>query len=207
MEDIWSKNYPPGIPAQIDLNEVASVVALFEESCRRHADRIAFISMGATLNYGELDRHSRNFAAWLQALGLKKGTRVALMMPNVLQYPICLFGALRAGFVVVNFNPMYTPREVEYQLKDCGAEVIVIVENFAHTLEPVLANTALRHVVVSPLGEMLGAIRGPLINFVVRHVKKMVPAWSLPGSHSLKDRKSTRLNSSHPRLSRMPSSA
>ncbi len=186
MEDIWSKNYPPGIPAQIDLNEAASVVALFEDSCRRHADRTAFISMGAKLSYRDLDRHSRDFAAWLQALGLNQGARVALMMPNVLQYPICLFGALRAGCVVVNFNPLYTSREVEYQLKDCGAEVIVIVENFAHTLEPVLANTSLRHVVVSPLGEMLGTIRGPLINFVVRHIKKMVPAWSLPGSHSLK---------------------
>ncbi len=186
MEDIWSKNYPQGIPAQIDVNEVASVVALFEDSCRRYADRTAFISMGATLSYRELDRHSRNFAAWLKAVGLAKGARVALMMPNVMQYPICLFGALRAGCVVVNFNPLYTPRELEYQLKDSGAEAIVVVENFAHTLQPVLANTALRHVVVSPLGEMLGAIKGPLINFVVRHIKKMVPAWSLPGSHSLK---------------------
>ncbi len=185
MEDIWSKNYPQGIPAQIDVNEVASVVALFEDSCRRYADRTAFISMGATLSYRELDRHSRNFAAWLKALGLNKGARVALMMPNVMQYPICLFGALRAGCVVVNFNPLYTPRELEYQLKDSGAEAIVVVENFAHTLQPVLANTALRHVVVSPLGEMLGAIKGPLINFVVRHIKKMVPAWSLPGSHTL----------------------
>ena len=186
MKDIWSKNYPQGIPAQIDVNEVASVVALFEDSCRRYADRTAFISMGATLSYRELDRHSRNFAAWLQAVGLSKGARVALMMPNVMQYPICLFGALRAGCVVVNFNPLYTPRELEYQLKDSGAEAIVVVENFAHTLQPVLASTALRHVVVSPLGEMLGAIKGPLINFVVRHIKKMVPAWSLPGSHTLK---------------------
>ena len=186
MKDIWSKNYPQGIPAQIDVNEVASVVALFEDSCRRYADRTAFISMGATLSYRELDRHSRNFAAWLKAVGLAKGARVALMMPNVMQYPICLFGALRAGCVVVNFNPLYTPRELEYQLKDSGAEAIVVVENFAHTLQPVLASTALRHVVVSPLGEMLGAIKGPLINFVVRHIKKMVPAWSLPGSHTLK---------------------
>ena len=186
MENIWTENYPPGIPAQIDLNEAASVAALFEDSCRRNADRTAFISMGARLSYRELDRQSRNFAAWLQAAGLGKGARVALMMPNVLQYPICLFGALRAGCVVVNFNPLYTPRELEYQLKDCGAEAIVIVENFAHTLQPVLSKTALRHVVVTPLGEMLGAIKGPLVNFVVRHVKNMVPAWSLPGSLSLK---------------------
>ncbi len=186
MEDIWSKNYPPGIPAQIDLNQAASVVALFEDSCRRYADRTAFISMGAKLSYRELDRHSRNFAAWLQAAGLSKGARVALMMPNVMQYPICLFGALRAGCVVVNFNPLYTPRELEYQLQDCGAEAIVVVENFAHTVQAVVASTSLRHVVVTPLGEMLGLIRGPLVNFAVRHVKKMVPAWSLPGSHSLK---------------------
>ena len=186
MENIWTENYPPGIPAQIDLNEAASVAALFEDSCRRNADRTAFISMGARLSYRELDRQSRNFAAWLQAAGLGKGARVALTMPNVLQYPICLFGALRAGCVVVNFNPLYTPRELEYQLKDCGAEAIVIVENFAHTLQPVLSKTALRHVVVTPLGEMLGAIKGPLVNFVVRHVKNMVPAWSLPGSLSLK---------------------
>jgi long-chain acyl-CoA synthetase len=185
MENIWSKSYPPGIAAQINLNDAASIVAMFEESCRRHADRTAFISMGAKLGYRELDQRSRNFAAWLRAAGVARGARVALMMPNVLQYPICLFGALRAGCVVVNFNPMYTPRELEYQLKDCGAEVIVIVENFAHTLQSVVANTPLRHVVVTPLGEMLGPLRSTLVNFVVRHVKKMVPRWSLPGSHSL----------------------
>lgn len=185
MENIWSKNYPKGVPAQIDLNEAASLVALFEDSCQRYAERTAFISMGVRLSYGELERRSRDFAAWLQSVGLGKGARVALMMPNVMQYPVCLFGALRAGCAVVNFNPLYTPHELEYQLEDCGAEAIVIVENFAHTLQQARPGTALRHVVVTPLGEMLGPVKGTVVNFIVRHIKKMVPAWSLPGSITL----------------------
>ncbi len=181
MEKIWLQSYPAGIPAEIDIDHIPSLVALFEEACRKYADKVAYISMGKEMTYGELDALTRDFAGWLQARGLQKGDRVALMMPNLLQYPVALFGALRAGGVVVNCNPLYTPRELEHQLKDSGATVIVIVENFAHTLEQVIARTAIKQVVVTPLGEMLGALKGALVNMVIRHVKKMVPSWSLPG--------------------------
>ena len=180
MDKIWLKSYPAGIPADISTDHCPSLVALVEEACRKYAERTAFISMGQELSYAELDARSREFAGWLQARGLGKGDRVALMMPNLLQYPVALVGALRAGCVVVNCNPLYTPRELEHQLKDSGATAIVIVENFAHTLEQVIARTAVRHVVVTPMGEMLGFPKGLLVNLVVRHVKKMVPAWSLP---------------------------
>ncbi len=185
MEKIWLKSYPPGIPAEIDVAHLSSLVDLFDESCRKYADTTAYISMDREMTYRELDNLSRDFAGWLQAIGLKKGDRVALMMPNLLQYPVALFGTLRAGCVVVNVNPLYTPRELEHQLKDSGAKVIVILENFATTLEQVLAKTEVKHVVVTPMGEMLGMLKGTLVNFVVRHVKKMVPAWSLPGSINL----------------------
>ncbi|MCE1182858.1 MAG: AMP-binding protein, partial [Rhodocyclales bacterium] len=181
MEKIWLQSYPAGIPAEIDIDHIPSLVALFEEACRKYADKVAYISMGKEMTYGELDALTRDFAGWLQARGLQKGDRVALMMPNLLQYPVALFGALRAGGVVVNCNPLYTPRELEHQLKDSGATMIVIVENFAHTLEQVIARTAIKQVVVTPLGEMLGALKGALVNMVIRHVKKMVPSWSLPG--------------------------
>ena len=180
MDKIWLKSYPAGIPADISTDHCPSLVALVEEACRKYAERTAFISMGQELSYAELDARSREFAGWLQARGLGKGDRVALMLPNLLQYPVALVGALRAGCVVVNCNPLYTPRELEHQLKDSGATAIVIVENFAHTLEQVIARTAVRHVVVTPMGEMLGFPKGLLVNLVVRHVKKMVPAWSLP---------------------------
>ena len=182
MEKIWLKSYPPGVPAEIDIDHIPSLVALFEEACQKYSGQTAYVSMGKTLSYGELERETRAFAGWLQALGLKKGDRVALMMPNLLQYPVALFGTLRAGCVVVNCNPLYTPRELEHQLKDSGAVAIVIVENFANTLQQVIARTAIKHVVVTPLGEMLGGLKGSLVNFVVRHIKKMVPAWSLPGA-------------------------
>ncbi len=182
MDKIWLKSYPQGVPAEIGIDDVPSLVALFEKSCTTYANKVAFISMGATLTYRQLDQRSREFAAWLQSLGLKKGDRVALMMPNLLQYPVALFGTLRAGCVVVNCNPLYTPRELEYQLQDSGAKAIVIVENFAHTLEQVIARTAIKHVVVTPMGEMLGLAKGALVNFVVRHVKKLVPPWHLPGA-------------------------
>lgn len=182
MEKIWLKSYPPGVPADIDIDHIPSLVALFEEACQKYSGQTAYVSMGKTLSYGELERETRAFAGWLQALGLKKGDRVALMMPNLLQYPVALFGTLRAGCVVVNCNPLYTPRELEHQLKDSGAVAIVIVENFANTLQQVIARTAIKHVVVTPLGEMLGGLKGSLVNFVVRHIKKMVPAWSLPGA-------------------------
>jgi long-chain acyl-CoA synthetase len=181
MEKIWLKSYPPGWPAEVTWNQYQSVGALFEDSCKKFADRPAFHCMGKTISFGELDRMSRNFAAWLQAKGFAKGTRIALMMPNVLQYPVALFGTLRAGYTVVNVNPLYTPRELEHQLKDSGAEAIVILENFAVTLQEVLARTPLKHVVVTSLGDMLG-LKGLIVNFVVRNVKKMVPAWDLPGA-------------------------
>ena len=184
MEKIWLKNYPPGVPAEISISHLSSLVDLFEEATRKYADKVAYISMGKEMTYRELDSLSRDFAGWLQSLGMKKGDRVALMMPNVLQYPVALFGTLRAGCVVVNVNPLYTPRELEHQLKDSGAKAIVILENFATTLEQVLVKTDVKHVVVTPMGEMLGLLKGALVNFVVRKVKKMVPAWSLPGSIS-----------------------
>jgi long-chain acyl-CoA synthetase len=183
MEKIWLKSYPPGMPAEITFGEYKSVGELFEKSCKKFADRPAFTCMGKTKTFAEIDRLSRDFAAWLQTKGLPKGARVALMMPNVLQYPVALFGTLRAGYTVVNVNPLYTARELEHQLKDSGAEVIVILENFAVTLQEVLSKTPIKHVVVTALGDMLGA-KGIIVNFVVRKVKKMVPAYSLPGAHS-----------------------
>jgi len=180
MEKIWLQSYPPGIPAEIDIDHIPSLVALFETACRKFADKVAYLSMGKEMTYGELDESTQAFAGWLQSLGIQPGERVALMMPNMLQYPVALFGTLRAGCVVVNCNPLYTPRELEHQLKDSGATAIVIVENFAHTLEQVVARTAIKHVVVTPMGEMLGAVKGTVVNLVLRHVKKMVPAWQLP---------------------------
>jgi long-chain acyl-CoA synthetase len=186
MEKIWLQSYPADIPADIDIDHIPSLVALFEDACAKYADKVAYISMGKEMSYGQLEEETRAFAGWLQSLGLRKGDRVALMMPNLLQYPVALFGTLRAGCVVVNCNPLYTPRELEHQLKDSGALAIVIVENFAHTLQQVIARTAVKHVVVTPLGEMLGGLKGTIVNFVIRHVKKMVPAWSLPGSIKFK---------------------
>jgi long-chain acyl-CoA synthetase len=186
MERIWVKSYPPGIPADVRWDDYASVGALVEACTKRYADRVAFSCMGKDLTFAELDRLSRDFAAWLQSKGLRKGDRVALMMPNVLQYPIALYGTLRAGLVVVNVNPLYTPRELEHQLKDSGAETIVILENFANTLEQVIAKTPVKNVVVASMGDMLG-FKGVIVNFVVRHVKKMVPAYNLPGALAFRD--------------------
>jgi long-chain acyl-CoA synthetase len=186
MEKIWLKSYPQGVPAEINIDHIPSLVDLFEKACARYADKVAYISMDHEMTYGELDEQTKAFAGWLQSRGLKKGDRVALMMPNLLQYPVALFGTLRAGCVVVNCNPLYTPRELEHQLKDSGAVAIVIVENFAHTLEQVIAQTAIKHVVVTPMGEMLGALKGMLVNLVVRHVKKLVPAWKIPGAIGFK---------------------
>ncbi|NHC05381.1 long-chain-fatty-acid--CoA ligase [Azonexus fungiphilus] len=186
MEKVWLQSYPEGVPAEIDIDHIPSLVALFEDACRKYADKVAYISMGKEMTYAELEAETRDFAGWLQSIGMQKGDRVALMMPNLLQYPVALFGTLRAGCVVVNCNPLYTPRELEHQLKDSGATAIVIVENFAHTLEQVIAHTQVRHVVVTPLGEMLGTVKGAIVNFVIRRVKKMVPAWKLPGSIGFK---------------------
>ncbi|PLQ01240.1 long-chain fatty acid--CoA ligase [Cupriavidus pauculus] len=180
MEKLWLKNYPAGVPAEIDASQFRSLAQLLEHSFRTYADRRAFICMDKAITYGELDQLSRQFAAWLQSRGLRPGARVALMMPNVLQYPVALAAVLRAGYVVVNVNPLYTPRELEHQLKDSGAEAIVILENFAATLQAVLPATPVKHVVVASMGDMLGGLKGAIVNFVVRNVKKMVPAWELP---------------------------
>lgn len=182
MEKVWLKSYPQGVPAEIGIDHVPSLVALFEKACTDYADKVAYISMGKEMTYRQLEEQTRAFAGWLQSLGVEKGARVALMMPNLLQYPVALFGTLRAGGIVVNCNPLYTPRELEQQLKDSGATAIVIVENFAHVLEQVASRTAVRHVVVTPMGEMLGALKGALVNFVVRRIKKLVPKWQLPGA-------------------------
>ena len=183
VEKIWLKSYMPGVPAEIDIDEFKSLGDLFEKSTKTFAARPAYINMGKSLSYSELDRRSRDFAAYCQSvLKLPRGARIAVMMPNLLQYPVCMFGALRAGYVVVNCNPLYTPRELEHQLKDSGAEAIVIVENFAHVLQEVIAHTPVKHVIVTGLGDMLGFPKSLLINFAVRHIKKMVPAWQLPGA-------------------------
>ncbi|MGO4306299.1 MULTISPECIES: long-chain fatty acid--CoA ligase [unclassified Cupriavidus] len=180
MEKLWLKQYPAGVPAEIDASQFRSLAQLLEESFRTYADRRAFICMDRAMTYGELDQYSAHFAAWLQSRGLRPGARVAIMMPNVLQYPVVLAAVLRAGYVVVNVNPLYTPRELEHQLKDSGAEAIVILENFAATLQAVLPATPVKHVVVASMGDMLGTLKGGIVNFVVRNVKKMVPAWELP---------------------------
>ncbi len=186
MERIWLKHYPRGVPADIDVDEYASVREVFEESCRAFATRPAFSCMGRRITFADLDTLSSRFGAWLQGIGCERGTRVALMMPNVLQYPVCLFGTLRAGCTVVNVNPLYTPRELEHQLVDSGAEVIVVVENFARTLQEVIARTQVRHIVVTSIGEFL-AFKGRIVDLVLRRVKRVVPKWSLPGSIRLKD--------------------
>lgn len=182
MDKFWLKSYPQGVPAEIDVSQYKSLVQLLEESFKKYADRNAYVCMDKFLTYGELDILSKKIGAWLQGRGLKKGARVAIMMPNVLQYPVVMAAILRAGFVVVNVNPLYTPRELEHQLKDSGAEAIFILENFAITLEKVIAKTSVKHVVVASMGDMLGGLKGTIVNFVVRNVKKMVPAFSLPNA-------------------------
>jgi long-chain acyl-CoA synthetase len=186
MEKIWLKSYPSGVPAEIDVNTYASIADVFDESCAKFGPRRAYSCMGKAITFAQLDELSRAFGAFLQRRGLKKGARVALMMPNILQYPVCLFGILRAGYTVVNTNPLYTARELEYQLADSGAEMIVVVENFAHTLSEVVGNTQVKQVIVTSIGEMLG-IKGLLVDFVLRRVKKVVPAWDIPGAMSLSE--------------------
>ncbi len=187
MDRNWLHYYPAGVPADIDPDRFASLKVLIEEAMVKYRRMPAFANMGATLTYAQLDELSRAFAAWLQhKSGLTRGDRVALMMPNILQYPIALFGALRAGMVVVNTNPLYTPRELEHQLKDSGAKAIVIVENFAHVLEQVLARTELKQVLVTGVGDLLGMPKGFVVNFALRHIRKQVPRWRMPGSLSFK---------------------
>ena len=181
MERIWLKHYPKGVPAEIDFSRYRSLGDLFEQSAKAFAANPAYQNMGRVLTFGELDTMTRNVGAWLQSRGLKKGARVAVMLPNCLQYPVFMFGALRAGFTVVNVNPLYTPRELEHQLKDSGAEAIVVLENFAHVLAQVVGDTRVKHIVVASLGDLLG-LKGVAVNFVLRHVRRMVPAWSLPSA-------------------------
>ena len=183
MSKPWLASYPPGVPAEIDSNRYRSLAHLAEERFAKFASRTAYVQMDKALSFGDLDRQSRAFGAWLQQrAGIKRGDRVAIMMPNVLQYPIALFGVLRAGGTVVNTNPLYTARELRHQLVDSGAEVVVILENFAHVLEEVIGQTSVRKVVVTSVGELLGFPKGAIVDFVVRRVRKSVPAWNLPGA-------------------------
>ncbi|MEC5218270.1 long-chain acyl-CoA synthetase [Actimicrobium sp. GrIS 1.19] len=182
MDKYWLKSYPKNVPAEIDYTQYRSLVHLLEEAFRKYAARNAYVCMDKFLTYGEVDALSVKLGAWLQSKGLKKGARVAIMMPNVLQYPVAIAAVLRAGYTVVNVNPLYTPRELEHQLNDSGAEAIIILENFATTLEHVLSKTSVKHVIVTSMGDMLGGLKGAIVNFVVRNVKKMVPAFSLPNA-------------------------
>jgi long-chain acyl-CoA synthetase len=181
MDRFWLKNYPPGVPADIDPSVYPSLVSLLEESFSKYRDAKAYICMDKAITFGEVDALSQALAAWLQSRGLRKGARVAIMMPNVLQYPIAVAAVWRAGLIAVNVNPLYTARELEHQLHDSGAEAVIVLENFASTLQQALAGTPVKHVVVASMGDLLGFLKGPIVNFVVRTVKKMVPAWSLPG--------------------------
>jgi long-chain acyl-CoA synthetase len=183
----WLKHYPPGVAHEVDMSRYTSLVDMAEESFAAYRDRAMFTCMDKMLTFGEVDRLSEAFGAWLQSLGLARGARVALMMPNVLQYPVAILGVLRAGYVVVNVNPLYTPRELEHQLKDSGSEVIVILENFAHTLEKIIHETPVKHVVLASVGDLLGFPKGLITNFVVRRMKKSVPPFNLPGAVPFND--------------------
>ncbi|ACT12977.1 Long-chain-fatty-acid--CoA ligase [Pectobacterium carotovorum subsp. carotovorum PCCS1] len=187
LEKIWLSRYPADVPAEIDPDRYSSLIEMFETSVKRYADRPAFVNMGEVMTFRKLEERSRAFAAYLQnQLKLQKGDRVALMMPNLLQYPVALFGVLRAGLVVVNVNPLYTPRELEHQLKDSGASTIVIVSNFAHTLEKVVHNTAVKHVILTRMGDQLSTAKGTLVNFVVKYIKRLVPKYHLPDAISFR---------------------
>ena len=181
MDRFWLKSYPPGVPSDIDPSVYPSLVALLEESFAKYRDQKAYVCMDKAITFGDVDDLSKALAAWLQGRGLAKGARVAIMMPNVLQYPVALAAVLRAGLIAVNVNPLYTARELEHQLKDSGAEAVIVLENFASTLQQAIRGTAVKHVVVASMGDLLGFPKGLIVNFVVRTVRKMVPAWSLPG--------------------------
>ncbi|MGO4378832.1 long-chain-fatty-acid--CoA ligase [Pseudoduganella sp. RAF53_2] len=186
MEKIWLKSYPEGMPTEIDPSQYRSITHLMEEAFQKYADRNAYVCMDKFMTYAQLDQMSRQFGAWLQSKGLKPGARVAIMLPNVLQYPVAMAGILRAGYTVVNVNPLYTPRELQHQINDSGAEAILVLENFATTVQQVLGATPLKHVIVASMGELLGAVKGTIVNFVVRNVKKLVPAYSLPTAVTFK---------------------
>ncbi len=187
MEKTWLKHYPAGVPAEINVDLFPSLVALIEESFRKYRDQKAFVFMGKVYTFGQIDDHSRAFAAYLQSQGLAPGDRVAVMLPNVPQYPVAVAGILRAGMVVVNVNPLYTPRELEHQLKDSGAKAILVLENFAATLQQVFDAVPTKKVIVAAMGDMLGLLKGAVVNHVVRNVKKMVPAWRLPATQRFND--------------------
>ncbi|MES2324538.1 MAG: long-chain fatty acid--CoA ligase [Pseudomonadota bacterium] len=180
MDKFWLESYQKGVPAEIDYTQYKSLTHLLEEAFRKYADRKAYTCMDKSITYGELDTMSRQMGAWLQSRGMKQGARVAIMMPNILQYPVAMAAVLRAGYVIVNVNPLYTPRELQHQLIDSGAEAIIVLENFATTVEQVLPHTKVKHVVVANMGDLLGFVKGTIVNLVVRKVKKMVPAFSLP---------------------------
>jgi long-chain acyl-CoA synthetase len=183
----WLNAYPAGVPADIDVNKYTSLVELIDSAFTKNANKLAYSFMGKAISYGETDSLSKAFGAYLQSLGLAQGDRVAIMMPNVPQYPVAVAGILRAGYVVVNVNPLYTPRELEHQLKDSGAKAILILENFATTLEQCIAKTPIKHIVLAAMGDQLGLIKGAIVNYVVRKKKKMVPAFSLPGAVRFND--------------------
>lgn len=188
MDRVWLKRYPAGVPAQIDPDHYSSLLDIFEQSIAKFADKVAFVNMGKSITYRQLDQQSQAFAAYLQhELGLKKGDAVAIMMPNLLQYPVALMGVLRAGCSVVNVNPLYTPRELQHQLTDSKARAIIIVENFAHTLMAVEKNIQVEHVILTKMGDMLGAVKGTLVNLVVKHLKKLIPAYQLRRFVTYKD--------------------
>jgi long-chain acyl-CoA synthetase len=178
----WLKSYPEGVPAEIDLSTYSSILDIFDQSCEQFSGQTAYVNFDKELTYTELDRLTRDFAAWLQSKGLVKGDRIALMMPNILQYPVALFGAMRAGLVIVNTNPMYTGRELKHQLTDSGAKAIVVVENFAHVLADIVDQTSVEQVITTKIGDLLGFPKGLLINFVLKYVKKAIPDFKLPGS-------------------------
>lgn len=182
MDKFWLKSYPSGVPSEVDFSKYHSLTQLVDEALKKHATQTAFICMGKSITFEEVDAMSAKIAAWLQSTGLKKGARVALMLPNILQNPAVMIGVIRAGYIVVNVNPLYMPRELEHQLKDSGAEAIFILENFASVLEQVISATAVKHVVVASIGDLLGTLKGTVVNLVVRYVKKAVPAFSLPRS-------------------------
>jgi long-chain acyl-CoA synthetase len=183
----WFKNYPTGIPNELGALEFSSLIELFETACKKYKDRIAFDNLGGTMTYGEVDRLSTNFAAYLQnELKLKKGDRIAIQMPNLLQFPIAMIGSLKAGLIVVNTNPLYTPREMEHQFKDAGISAIVIVANFAHHLQQIKDKIPTAHIIVTTMGDLLGTVKGAIVNFVVKRIKKLVPDYSLPNAISFK---------------------
>ena len=184
MKQPWLDSYPEGVPAEIDLGEYSSILDIFSQSIERFGDQTAYVNFDQELTYRELDRQTRDFAAWLQSKGLKKGDRIALMMPNILQYPVAIFGAMKAGLVIVNTNPMYTPRELKHQLTDSGARAIIVVENFAHVLEKIRDETGVEQVITTQIGDLLGFPKSLLVNFTLKYVRKAVPGFRLPGATS-----------------------